>query len=148
DVHRLSQDCTVGEEEFRRVTQPLEVQGQRASALRYADPCVQALFSALLVFRLLLRGFANRELREHWAPLLGKDPSELPQGRMTYQLRRLRLHGLIVRLPGSHRDEVTQRGLRTALFFTRSYARVVRPGLAALSDTATTSDTPLRRAAE
>jgi hypothetical protein len=148
DVQRISQDCTVGEEEFRRVTQPLEVQGQRASALRYADPCVLALFSALLVFRLLPRGFANRELREHWAPLLGKDPSALTQGRMTYQLRRLRLHGLIVRLPGSHRYEVTQRGLRIALFFTRSYARVVRPGLAALSDTATTSDTPLRRAAE
>src|SRR5262249_23579232 len=68
---------------------------------RYADPSVLALFSALLVFRLLPRGFANRELREHLAPLLGKDPSELTQGRMTYQLRRLRLHGLIVRLPAT-----------------------------------------------
>ncbi len=65
---------------------------------------------------------------------------------MTYQLRRLRLHGLIVRLPSSHRYEVTQRGLRIALFFTRSYARVVRPGLAELSDAANASDTLLRRA--
>ena len=60
-----------------------------------------ALLSALLVFRLLPRGFANHELREHLAPLLGKDPSEMTQGRMTYQLRRLRLHGLIVRQPVS-----------------------------------------------
>ena len=34
DVQRISQDCAIGDEEFRRVTQPLEVQGQRASALR------------------------------------------------------------------------------------------------------------------
>ena len=48
------------------------------------------VLSALLVFRLLPRGFCNRELREHLAPLLGEDPSALSQGQMTYQLRRLR----------------------------------------------------------
>jgi len=118
-----------------------------ALANRVPNYC-QKVERLLLVFRLLPRGFANRELREQWAPLRGKDPSERTQGRMTYQLRRLRLHGLIVRLPGSHRYEVTQRGLRIALFFSRSYAWVVRPGLAELSDTAATSDTPLRGAAE
>ena len=148
DVQRISQDCAIGEEEFRRVTQPLEVQGQRASALRYADSCVLALFSALLVFRLLPRGFANHELRQHLAPLLGKEPTELTQGRMTYQLRRLRLHGLIVRQPRSHRYEVTQRGLRIALFFTRSYARLLRPGIAELLDPAARPDSRLRRAAD
>jgi len=148
DVQRTSQDGTIGEEEFRRVTQPLEVQGQRASALRYADTCVLALLSALLVFRLLPRGFANHELREHLAPLLGKDPSEMTQGRMTYQLRRLRLHGLIVRQPRSHRYEVTQRGFRIALFFTRSYARLLRPGIAELLDPAARPDSRLRRAAD
>jgi hypothetical protein len=148
DVQRTSQDCTIGEEEFRRVTQPLEVQGQRASALRYADTYVLALLSALLVFRLLPRGFANHELREHLAPLLGKDPSEMTQGRMTYQLRRLRLHGLIVRQPRSHRYEVTQRGFRIALFFTRSYARLLRPGIAELLDLAARPDSRLRRAAD
>src|SRR5262245_3338735 len=148
DVQRVSHDCAIGEAEFRSVTQPLEVQGQRASALRYADPCVLALFSALLVFRLLPRGFANHELREHLAPLLGAAPGALTQGRMTYQLRRLRLHGLIVRRPGSHRYEVTSRGLRIALFFTRSYARVLRPGLAELSEMPTLPDSQLRRAAD
>src|SRR5262249_17196417 len=81
DVQRVSHDCAIGGAEFRSVTQPLEVQGQRASALRYADPCVLALFSALLVFRLLPRGFANHELRKHLAPLLGEDPGALTQGR-------------------------------------------------------------------
>jgi hypothetical protein len=148
DVQQVSHDCAIGEEVFREVTQPIAVQGQRASALRYADPCVLALFSALLVFRLLPKGFSNRELREHLAPLLGKDPGEFTQGRMTYQLRRLRLHGLIVRQSGSHRYEVTRQGLRIALFFTRSYARVVRPGLAELWEMAVPQDSQLRRAAD
>jgi hypothetical protein len=64
---------------------------------------VWALLSALLLFRLLPRGFANRDLREYLAPLLGEAPSMITQGRMTYQLRRLRLYGLIVRQPGTHR---------------------------------------------
>jgi len=136
----------VGEDVFRQVTQPREVAGQRASALRYGDACVLALLSALLVFRLLPRGFCNRELREHLAPLLGEDPSALTQGRMTYQLRRLRLHGLIVRQGGTHRYEVTDHGLRIALFFTRSYARVLRPGLSEVATDSQPDDPPLRRA--
>jgi hypothetical protein len=146
DVETISHDCAVGEELFRRVTQPREVDGQRASALRYGDGCVLALLSALLVFRLLPRGFCNRELKEQLAPLLGEQPSGLTPGRMTYQLRRLRLHGLIVRQEGTHRYAVTDLGLRVALFFTRSYNRVVRPGLSEVSAEGLPDDPPLRRA--
>ena len=49
---------------------------------------------------------------------------------MTYDLRRLRLHGLIQRIPKSYRYDVTPAGLRMALFFTRAYARLLRPKLA------------------
>ncbi len=49
---------------------------------------------------------------------------------MTYDLRRLRLHGLIERIPHTQRYRVTREGLRTALFFTRVYGRILRPGLA------------------
>jgi hypothetical protein len=146
DVQTISQDCAVGEEVFRQVTQPCVVDGQRASALRYGDTCVLALLSALLVFRLLPRGFCNRELREHLAPLLGEASSALTQGRLTYQLRRLRLHGLIVRQAGTHRYGVTDQGLRVALFFTRSYARVLRPGLSQVAAENLPEDPPLRRA--
>jgi hypothetical protein len=146
DVQTISQDCAVGEAVFRQVTQPRAVAGQRASALRYGDATVLALLSALLVFRLLPRGFSNRALREHLAPLLGEDPGALTRGRMTYQLRRLRLHGLIVRQEGTHRYAVTDQGLRIALFFTRSYARVVRPGLAQVTAEDWPEDPPLRRA--
>jgi hypothetical protein len=134
DVQRLSHDCTIGEDVFRRVNEPVVVDGQRASALRFAEPTVQALFHALLVFRLLPRGFSNRELRDHWAPLLGKAPQSITPGQMTYHLRRLRLHGLIARLPKSHRYGVTDAGWRTMLFCTRCYQRLLRPGLAKLTD--------------
>src|SRR5215831_91575 len=130
DVQRISQDCAVGEDAFRRVNEPVQIDGQRASALRFADAAVQALLSALLVFRLLPRGFSNRDLRDHWAPLLGKAPDALTPGQRTYHLRRLRLHGLIERIPRSHRYRVTASGWRTALLCTRTYNRVLRPGLA------------------
>jgi DNA-binding PadR family transcriptional regulator len=90
---------------------------------------VLLLLQLLLMFRLLPCGFRSRELRVHLAHLRGQDPATYTAGQMTYQLRRLRLHGLIERQVGTHRYQVTERGLRVALFFTRSYARVIRPGL-------------------
>jgi hypothetical protein len=65
---------------------------------------------------------------------------------MTYQLRRLRLHGLIERLPGSFRYRVTDFGLRAALFFTRTYNRLLRPGLAAALPGLRSIETPLKHA--
>jgi hypothetical protein len=129
NVQKASSDCLLGEEVFREVTSPCRVGQQRGSALPYGAPVVLALFHLLLLFRSLPCGFRNKELREHFARLLGQDPQQCTQGQMTYQLRRLRLHGLIVRQPTTHRYRVTDRGLRVALFFTRSYTRLVQPGL-------------------
>jgi hypothetical protein len=144
-VQRLSHDCRIGEDAFRQLNEPVTVAGQRGSALRFADPLVQALFGALLVFRLLPRGFCNRELRDHWAPLLGKTSQSITPGQMTYHLRRLRLHGLIERVPKSHRYRVTDQGWRTILFCTRCYNRLLRPGLAQVLPPEATAETPLRR---
>lgn len=145
DVQRISHDCWIGEDVFRQLNEPATVAGQRASALRFADPLVQALFGALLVFRLLPRGFSNRELRDHWAPLLGKSPQSISPGQMTYHLRRLRLHDLIERVPKSHRYRVTDRGWRTILFCSRCYNRLLRPGMAQVIPEEASPDTPLRR---
>ena len=106
---------------------------------------VQALLSALLVFRLLPRGFSNRDLRDHWAALLGKGPDDMTPGQMTYHLRRLRLHGLIERIPGTHRYQVTRLGWRTALFCTRTYNRILRPGLAQILPIEVLDDSKLRQ---
>ena len=133
DVQRISHDCALGEDAFQGLQRPVEVGAQRASALRFADARVQALLHALVLFVFLARGFTNRDLREQLAPLLGLRPSDIRPGRMTYDLRRLRLHGLIERLPKTHRYRLTSHGLRTALFYTRVYARILRPGLALVS---------------
>jgi hypothetical protein len=48
---------------------------------------------------------------------------------MTYQLRRLRLRGLIERIAKTHRYRLTSFGFRVAVFCARTYARILRPGL-------------------
>ena len=42
DVQKISHDCSIGEDAFDRVVRPTEVDGQRASALRFGDKRVQA----------------------------------------------------------------------------------------------------------
>ena len=144
DVQQASTDCHIGHDAFDRVCRPVTVEGQRAAALRFADPRVQALLSVLVVFRLLPNGFSNRDLRAHLAPLLGLDPNTMTAGTMTYDLRRLRLHHIIERIPRTHRYQVTPFGLHIALFFSRAYDRLLRPGLAEICDPMPLN-TPLRR---
>jgi hypothetical protein len=145
EVQQVSQDCAVGEDAFRQVDQSIVVDGQRVAALRFSDPRVQALLHTLLLFLLLPRGFSNGDLREHLAPMLGIDPSLMTQGRMSYDLRRLRLHGLVDRIPKSHRYRLTHFGLRTAYFFTRTYAHALRPGLAHIAPVAPAAPSTLRK---
>jgi len=132
EVERLSFDCILAEDTFRHIDGPVQQAGQRASGLRFADPRIHPLWHALILFRLLPTGFRRANIRPYLAELSGRDPQNLGPGAMTYQLRRLRLHGMIERLPNSYSYRVTQAGFRAALFFTRTYNRLLRPGLAAV----------------
>ncbi len=147
-VQRISHDCWIGEDAFQSINSSVTAGDQRAPALRFGDPRVLALFMALLMFRLLPRGFANRDLRHSVASFLGVDPEICKPGRMSYDLRRLRLHGLIERVPKSHRYHVTELGFRTALFLSRSCNRLLRPGLSAIGPSSPPAEVPLRRALE
>jgi hypothetical protein len=146
DVQRISHDCCLGEDTFQRLQQPLDGPHGRAPALRFGDPRAQTLLAAIVLFRLLPKGFANRDLRGPLAALRGHSPDQVTQGKMTYELRRLRLHGLIERIPHSHRYRVTNFGFRAALFYTRLYARLIRPGMALAAPSAMPTPAPLRRA--
>ncbi len=53
---------------------------------------------------------------------------------MTYDLRRLRLHGIIVRKQGTHQYRVTREGIRICLFMTKVHHRIIRPGFSQLMD--------------
>ncbi len=146
DVQRISQDCAVGEAAFHQVIRRSK---SRASGPRRCPSPTRVCrrFSACWFCLSSSKGFANRDLREPLAPLLGLDPSTITPGHMTYDLRRLRLHGLIERIPKSHRYQLTPFGLRTALFFSRSYTRLLRPGFACLtSKTPSEGGPPLRHA--
>jgi hypothetical protein len=97
------------------------------------------------MYDLLPAGFSNRQLRTHLAQLLGRPEEGLTQGRMSYHLRRLRLHGLIHRIPKTHRYRLANFGLRAAVFCTRTYARTFRRGMGmALPATSPVPSTLLR----
>ena len=85
-------------------------------------------------------------MRELMAQLMGNDPEQYPHGRMTYDLRRLRLHALIQRIPHSHRYQVTDVGMRVAMFFSRTYVRLLCPGLSDIMPQASPSGSKLRKA--
>ena len=142
DVQQVSHDCMIGHETLEQLALPTRVGDQRVPALRVYDPRVQALLSVLVLFSVQPEGFQAKNFRALLAPLLGSDPAQLSQGQISYNLRRLRLRGLIARVPKSHRYRVTAEGIRIALFCTRTHARIFRTGLALIR----TSSAPLNRA--
>jgi hypothetical protein len=87
--------------------------GHRIAGLRLGDRRAHALLQALLMLRLLPNGFLNRDLRRLLAELLGSPTITARQ--MSYDLRRLRAHGLISRVPRSHRYQLTDTGLHHAM---------------------------------
>jgi hypothetical protein len=145
DVQRIGHDCFIGEVSFQDMQKPVIVDHQRAAALRFADPRVQALLHVLLLFLLVQGTFTHKDLREHLAPLLGQRPGQRGPGQITYDLRRLRLHGLIERIPSTRRYRITAKGLRTAIFYTQLYNRSLRTGLAIISPAANAPQLPLAK---
>jgi hypothetical protein len=113
-----------------RVLQPSVVDGQRVPALRFADPRAFALQAALCRFAvgpLAPLGFRAADLRAVLADLRGGLPYSGAQA--TYDLRRLRLKGVIVRIPKSHRYRLTPWGARAVLALVKLQDRVLRPAL-------------------
>jgi hypothetical protein len=98
-IERAGQGCAIETMLFEQVSQPYVREGQRTGALRFGDPRAMALAGALCLMVHAVAGFTNKSLRSLVAGLLGADYTSAP---MTYDLRRLRLHGLITRLPGTH----------------------------------------------
>src|SRR2546426_11658292 len=91
------------------------------------DRRVLAVMQSLCLFALSPTGFRHRDLRTRIAQLLGRHPDEYAASQTTYDLRRLRLHGLIERVAHSHKYRITSLGARMAILYVRGYARGVRP---------------------
>ena len=86
------------------------------------------LLACLCSFQHLFAGLTNRSLRELIAGLI---PGYTAR-QMTYDLRRLRRKRFIQRIPRTQRYELTREGRRLAVFFTKTYTRIVNPSLAEL----------------
>ena len=127
-IERAGQGCAIGSALFERIHQPYNREGQRTGALRFGDPRAMALAGALCVLVHAVTGFTNRSLRGLVAGLLGTDYTT---NQMTYDLRRLRLHGLIERIPHTNTYTLTPDGIRVAVFYTKLHHRLLAPLLAA-----------------
>ena len=140
----MRQDGGVGGVRLRiaRIEAPLQVSGHQLEvparrvarplvaglALRFGDPRVMALAGALCAHVLAVGGFTNRSLRARVVTLLGRSYT---QSQMSYDLRRLRLKGLIRRLEHSNTYVLTPDGQRLAVFYTKVHNRLLRPLIAA-----------------
>lgn len=121
--------CAPDAETLERLVLPCrDEQGEPCPALRFGDPRVHALLTGLCAFSHLLEGITNKSLRRLVAGFLPGYSSR----QMAYDLRRLRQNGFLTRVQGSNRYQLTPDGRRLAVFFAKTYARVVTPALAEL----------------
>ena len=143
-VEQISHDPITGINALHAVTDPVTTPtGTRITGLRIGEQRSHALLTALPIFKLQTAGFVNRDLRHLTAQLRGLDPATVTAGQMTYDLRRLRTHGLIRKIPHSNRYQVTDQGLTDAMFLSAIYDRLLPTGLAELH---TNFPAPLRTA--
>jgi hypothetical protein len=147
DAECISHDPAAGTAALEMLTSPvISTTCTRVPGMRFPDPRVQALLAACCALALRPAGFTSRDLRHILAPQLGKDPGDMSGGQISYDLRRLRAHQIIERIPHSRSYQVTADGLSTALFFTRLTRRVIIPGLADIAGTGPPPGSPLRQA--
>jgi hypothetical protein len=147
EVERVSHNSGLSGDSIQRVVQPAVTEdGQKAPGLKFGQPRVMALLLALTMFHHLIDGFSNRDLRQQVADLLGVTLAEYTPHQMTYDLRRLRLKGLIHRPPKTNRYFVTPYGWKVARLFSRLEARVFLPAMAMFTANDAVLPFPLRQA--
>jgi hypothetical protein len=115
---------------FCQVTRPSTTDdGLYAPGLRFGEQRVMAILAALVGFCFLIRGFTNRQLVGRVRGLL-----QMPytSRQATYDLRRLCRKGLIAKIAGTQRYKLANLGRRVAVLFTKTYGRVLAPGLSML----------------
>jgi hypothetical protein len=115
---------------WAKVTRPSTTdEGLYAPGLRFGEQRVMAILAALVGFGFLIRGFTHRQLVERVGALR---QSPYTSRQATYDLRRLRRKGLVAKIAGTQRYQLPSLGRRVAVRFTKTYGRVLAPGLSAL----------------
>jgi hypothetical protein len=108
---------------FDQVSRPVRYRGRRVRALRIGDPDDLALLAEVAHGEFATAGLSQPRpaLLALSRPLRPVTPPPRLSARVTRQLRLLREHGVIRKIPRSHRYQLTQRGhlLAAALFAAR-----------------------------
>ena len=142
-IERAGQGCAIGSALFERIHQPYVREGQRTGAFRFGDQRAMALAGSLCLVVHAVTGFTNKSLRGQVAGLLGKDYSS---SQMSYDLRRLRLHGLIQRQAAAPTPTSSPpTGIRVAVFYTKLHSRLAPPPARSRPAPRTTRDAPRPR---
>jgi hypothetical protein len=130
DTERVGQGCVLASPAFERIARAtLTEDGRKTPALRFGDLRVHALAGALCTTMLAVTGITNKSLRALMTGLL--DGTAYTMNQASYDLTRLRVNGLITRVPGRNLYRLTSDGLRFAIFYTKLRNRLLGPLLAA-----------------
>jgi hypothetical protein len=108
-----------------QVSRPATYRGHRRRALRVGDPGDVALLQAIARGEFATAGFRNKDLRRLLLPVChDATPKEARRrsSRISRLLALLRAHGIVHKVPKSHRYRLTKRGhlLTAALFAARA----------------------------
>ena len=126
----VDDDTTLGEL-IQRSTQPTQWHHRRVRALRpFSDD--RALLEAVSRGEFTLNGVRNRDLQRVFFPESAQTPAEARRRSawVSRRLRLLRAHGLLRKIPGTHRYHVTKAGrtMTTAILTAlRSTVRQLTP---------------------
>lgn len=123
DALSVVDDTTPFHRLLDQVSEPAHYHGRRVRALRIGDPHDIALLKTVSRGEFATAGFRNRDLRRLLHPHGAASPIETRRlaAKITRQLRLLRAHGVIQKIPKTHRYKLTHTGhlLTAALFAVR-----------------------------
>jgi len=114
--------------QLERLQQPtLSATGRRTPGLHLDDLRLLALWQALTCFAHLVGHgtFRTKDLLPEAQRALNRPDYQLSQLR--YDLGKLRVKGLVVRLSGTQRYQITSEGYRLAVFYSKIYHRLLAP---------------------
>ena len=146
EVERISRNSGLSGDSIPRVVQPAVTEnGKKAPGLKFGQPRVGAVSGADVI------PASHRWVSQSRSQTAGggsarSDAGAVHSHQMTYDLRRLRLKGLIYRPPKTSRYFVTPYGWKVARRFSRLEGRVFRPAMAMFTANDAVLPFPLKRA--
>ena len=100
------------EEAVKTICEPTVFKGRRVRALQPLSPDDGLLLATVIRGEFAINGFRNRDLRPFLFTDAGTAPDELKRqgAKITRLLRLLRAHGLVQKVPKTHRYTLTKKG--------------------------------------